>query len=171
MHKDRGIKPRSPETTRPASRADARPYSVASGSTEANRPRPPRSVNFTQPDTLANSVSSEPMPTFGPGLIRVPRCRMMIDPPVTNWPANAFTPSRCALESRPFVELPPPFLFAIAQSSRNQLLASRNQLLASRNQLPAVSYPLPAFLCHRAACSASLDKDRARNRRLPPRIT
>jgi hypothetical protein len=48
--------------------------------------------------------------------MRVPRWRMMIEPPVTSWPPKAFTPSRCAFESRPFVELPPPFLCAIAQS-------------------------------------------------------
>jgi hypothetical protein len=41
---------------------------------------------------------------------------MMIDPPVISSTAKAFTPSRCAFESRPFVELPPPFLCAIAQS-------------------------------------------------------
>jgi len=46
----------------------------------------------------------------------VPRCRMMMEPPVTSSPAKAFTPSLCALESRPFVELPPPFLCAIAES-------------------------------------------------------
>jgi hypothetical protein len=41
---------------------------------------------------------------------------MMMEPPVTSSPAKAFTPSRCAFESRPFVELPPPFLCAIAES-------------------------------------------------------
>ena len=37
----------------------------------------------------------------------------MIDPPGTNWPPKAFTPSRCAFESRPFFELPKPFLCAM----------------------------------------------------------
>src|SRR5665213_247109 len=83
---------------------------------EAKRPRLPRSANFTRPVTLANKVSSDPMPTLRPGLILVPRWRMMIDPPVTSSPPKDFTPSRCALESRPFVELPPPFLCAIAES-------------------------------------------------------
>ena len=83
---------------------------------DAKRPRLPWSENFTRPVTLANKVSSEPMPTLTPGLILVPRWRMMIDPPVISWPANAFTPSRCAFESRPFVELPPPFLCAITRS-------------------------------------------------------
>src|SRR6185437_261110 len=92
-------------------------YSTAIGSIEAKRPRLPRSTNFTRPVTLAKSVSSEPTPTFVPALIRVPRCRTMIDPPVMTCPANAFTPSRCAFESRPFVELPPPFLCAITESS------------------------------------------------------
>src|SRR5581483_7388067 len=92
-------------------------YSAATGSTDAKRPRLPWSENLTRPLTLANKVSSDPMPTLVPGLIRVPRCRTMIDPPVTSSPANAFTPRRWALESRPFVELPPPFLCAIAESS------------------------------------------------------
>jgi hypothetical protein len=35
---------------------------------EAKRPRFPRSVNLTRPETLAKSVSSEPMPTFDAGL-------------------------------------------------------------------------------------------------------
>jgi hypothetical protein len=65
-------------------------------------------------------------------LILVPRWRMMIVPPVTSSPAKAFTPSRCAFESRPFVELPPPFLCAIAESP-------------SEFQLSAVSYQL---VCH-----------------------
>src|ERR1700760_3231984 len=38
----------------------------------------------------------------------------MMLPPVTNSPAKAFTPRRCALESRPLEEEPPPFLCAIA---------------------------------------------------------
>jgi hypothetical protein len=53
---------------------------------------------------------------------------MMIVPPVISSPPNAFTPSRCALDSRPFVELPPPFLCAIAESP-----------------FPAYSYLLSAF--------------------------
>jgi hypothetical protein len=48
--------------------------------------------------------------------MRVPRWRVMMVPPVTNSPAKDFTPSRCAFESRPFVELPPPFLCAIVES-------------------------------------------------------
>src|SRR5438552_10913609 len=37
----------------------------------------------------------------------------MIAPAVTSWPANTFTPSRCAAESRPFFDEPRPFLCAI----------------------------------------------------------
>src|SRR2546423_8469180 len=37
----------------------------------------------------------------------------MMDPPVTNSPPNTLMPSRCAFESRPFLELPKPFLCAI----------------------------------------------------------
>src|ERR1700683_1069909 len=78
-----------------------------------NLPIRPRSLNSTTPVTLAKSVSSLPQPTFVPGLSLVPRCRTMIEPPGTNWPPKTFTPSRCALESRPFLELPKPFLCAI----------------------------------------------------------
>src|SRR5215467_52451 len=84
-----------------------------------NLPIRPRSLNSTTPVTLANSVSSLPQPTFSPGLIFVPRCRTMIDPPGTSWPPKTFTPSRCALESRPFLELPSPFLCAIRHLRRN----------------------------------------------------
>src|SRR5882672_1005231 len=80
---------------------------------QTNLPIRPRSLNSTTPVTLANSVSSLPQPTFVPGLIFVPRCRTMMEPPGTSWPPKTFTPSRCALESRPFLELPSPFLCAI----------------------------------------------------------
>src|SRR4249920_1474333 len=80
---------------------------------QTNLPIRPRSLNSTTPVTLANSVSSLPQPTFVPGLIFVPRCRTMMEPPGTNWPPKTFMPSRCALESRPFLELPKPFLCAI----------------------------------------------------------
>src|ERR1700683_1137187 len=86
---------------------------------QANLPIRPRSRNSTTPVTLANSVSSLPQPTFVPGLILVPRCRTIIEPPGTSWPPNTFTPSRCALESRPFLELPKPFLCAIRHLRRN----------------------------------------------------
>src|ERR1035437_9017323 len=78
-----------------------------------NFPIRPRSRNSITPVIFANSVSSLPQPTLTPGLILVPRCRTMIDPPGTSWPPKAFTPSLCALESRPFLELPNPFLCAI----------------------------------------------------------
>src|SRR5579872_7248807 len=78
-----------------------------------NLPMRPRSLNSTTPVTLANSESSLAQPTLMPGLILVPRCRTMIDPPGTTWPPKTLTPNRCALESRPFLELPKPFLCAI----------------------------------------------------------
>src|SRR4051794_23237053 len=40
----------------------------------------------------------------------------MMDPPGTNWPPNTLMPKRCAFESRPFLELPRPFLCAIRYS-------------------------------------------------------
>ena len=64
----------------------------------------------TQVWAVANSVSSEPMDTLTPGRKRVPRCRTKMVPALTTSPENALTPSLCALESRPFLELPPPFL-------------------------------------------------------------
>src|SRR5882724_766367 len=58
----------------------------------------------------------------------------MMEPPVTTWPPNAFTPKRCAFESRPLLELPPPFLCAIAlphHRGRSQRLAlSKSKLLS-----------------------------------------
>src|SRR6516164_880570 len=79
----------------------------------ANLPMRPRSLNSTTPVTFANSVSSLPQPTLGPGLILVPRWRTITEPPGTSWPPKTFTPKRCAFESRPFLELPNPFLCAI----------------------------------------------------------
>src|SRR5204863_6258654 len=52
-------------------------------------------------------------PALSPGRKRRPRCRTMMVPPVTRLPSCALTPSRCELESRPFRELPCPFLCAI----------------------------------------------------------
>src|SRR5664280_902485 len=78
-----------------------------------NLPMRPRSLNSTTPVTLANRVSSLPQPTLAPGFSLVPRWRTMMLPPGTNWPPKTFTPNRCAFESRPFLELPRPFLCAI----------------------------------------------------------
>src|SRR4026207_1077692 len=78
-----------------------------------NLPMRPRSLNSTVPVTLAKSVSSLPQPTFKPGLILVPRWRTMIEPPGTSCPPKTLTPRRWELESRPFLELPNPFLCAI----------------------------------------------------------
>src|SRR5579863_7303357 len=50
----------------------------------------------------------------------------MIVPPGTNCPPNALKPNRCALESRPFREVPCPFLCAIA----NPLIAPASGRLA-----------------------------------------
>ena len=86
---------------------------TSAGSTATNRPCcPPCSVAPT-PETLANSVSSLPRPTFAPAFSGVPRWRTMIPPPRIACPPKTFTPSRCALESRPFLEEPNPFLCAI----------------------------------------------------------
>src|SRR5215813_1347822 len=105
-----------------------------------NLPIRPRSWNSTTPVTLANSVSSLPQPTLSPGLILVPRWRTMIDPPGTSCPPKTFTPSRCALESRPFRELPNPFLCAISHLHQN--LAHPNL----REVLPVALRALVLFL-------------------------
>src|SRR5580693_1952009 len=86
---------------------------------EMNLPLRPRSRKTTIPCTFANSVSSLPRPTFSPGLKRVPRCLTRMEPPVTSSPPKAFTPRRCAFESRPFLELPRPFLCAILHLCQN----------------------------------------------------
>src|SRR5579871_2850700 len=86
---------------------------------EMNFPLRPRSRNSTMPCTFANRVSSLPRPTFSPALKREPRWRTRMEPPVTNSPPKAFTPRRCAFESRPFLELPKPFLCAISRLCQN----------------------------------------------------
>src|SRR5215471_14857895 len=53
------------------------------------------------------------MPTLRPALKRVPRWRTRMLPAVTNCPPNRLTPSIWGLESRPFLELPTPFLWAM----------------------------------------------------------
>src|SRR5580700_11136243 len=74
----------------------------------------PLSMNLIRPVILAKRVSSLPRPTLSPGFTRVPRCRTMIVPPGTTCPPNALNPSRCEFESRPFREVPCPFLCAIS---------------------------------------------------------
>src|SRR5205807_8831825 len=95
----------------------------------------PLSMNLMRPEILAKSVSSLPRPTLRPGFTRVPRCRTMMVPPGTTCPPNALNPSRCALESRPFREVPCPFLCAI----KPQLSVAAGQLekLAGRR----LAYP------------------------------
>src|SRR6266446_1808694 len=90
--------------------------SIASGSIITNFPIDPLLRNLMRPVILAKRVSSLPRPTFSPGFTRVPRCRTMIVPPGTSCPPKALKPSRCAFESRPFREVPCPFLCAINQS-------------------------------------------------------
>src|SRR5436853_6193845 len=80
--------------------------------------RRPRLVpNCTLPSTRANSVSSPPRPTPGPGWKWVPRWRTMISPALTTWPPKRLTPSRWALESRPLRDDDAPFLCAMSSSA------------------------------------------------------
>src|SRR6266480_1989463 len=56
------------------------------------------------------------MPTLVPGKIAVPRWRRRMVPAFTDWPAPVFMPSRWPTLSRPFRELPAPFLCAMSYS-------------------------------------------------------
>src|SRR6201999_817540 len=76
--------------------------------------RPRCEPNVTLPATSANRVSSPPRPTLMPGWKCVPRCRTMISPAFTCWPPKRLTPSRWALESRPFRLDEAPFLCAMS---------------------------------------------------------
>src|ERR1041385_6686974 len=96
------------------------------------------------PVTLAKRVSSLPRPTFAPGLMRVPRWRTMMVPPGTSCPPKAFTPSRCALESRPFLELPKPFLCAIRHLHHDVADLHLGEALAVPDGLLVLLMP---FLC------------------------
>src|SRR5262249_41030922 len=72
--------------------------------------------------------------------MRVPRWRTIMVPPGTSCPPKALTPSRCAFESRPFLELPKPFLCAISESfsaNSNWQLAQKPLLLLPFTGLPA----------------------------------
>ena len=82
------------------------------GATEMKRFSPERR-NSTVPSRSAKIVSSRPSPAPGPGRNFVPRCRTMIIPVLTGWPAKILTPSRFDSESRPLREEPRPFLCAI----------------------------------------------------------
>ena len=46
----------------------------------------------------------------------MPRWRTMIEPALTSWPSPAFTPRRWPTLSRPFLTLPPAFLWAISST-------------------------------------------------------
>src|SRR5215469_4997604 len=99
-------------------------YFASTGSTITNLPIEPLSRNLMRPVILANKVSSLPRPTLSPGFTRVPRCRTMMVPPGTSCPPNALKPSRCAFESRPFRDVPCPFLCAISKPSSQWPVAS-----------------------------------------------
>src|SRR5206468_4792948 len=88
----------------------ARQAETSAGTTMLTTRRPRRLPNSTAPADSANSVSSLPRPTFAPGWNLVPRWRTRISPALTDWPPKRFTPSRCAVESRPLRELDAPFL-------------------------------------------------------------
>src|ERR1700761_9229203 len=90
--------------------------------------RPRKRANSTFPAIRANSVSSSPRPTPVPGWKWVPRCRRMISPALTFWPPKRFTPSRCALLSRPLRLEDAPFLCAMSCQSLRLLDARDSHL-------------------------------------------
>src|SRR3954469_5376428 len=59
----------------------------------------------------------------------------MMLPPGTSCPPNAFTPSRCAFESRPFLELPKPFLCAITTSLQLSAISCQQKIFGAERRL------------------------------------
>src|SRR5262245_36803216 len=110
------------------------------------RPRRPLE-NCTVPARAAKIVSSLPRPTPSPGLKRVPRWRTMISPPLTTWPANTFTPSLWAFESRPLRLDPRSFLGAILVLLRLLCRAPAEELdLADLEPRQVGAVPLAALV-------------------------
>ncbi len=83
MRRDRG--PREPRGPRGGRGPGVR---RSRGRRDRDERRSPLRWNSTTPSRIANSVSSRPMPTPGPGRNRVPRWRTMIIPALTSWPAK-----------------------------------------------------------------------------------
>ena len=71
-------------------------------------------LKLTVPSTKAKRVWSLPIPMFSPGWNSVPLWRMMILPALQASPPNILTPNLLLCYSRPFLELPTPFLCAIS---------------------------------------------------------
>src|SRR5579884_1907176 len=65
-----------------------------------------------------------------------------MDPPLTSSPPNRFTPSRCAFESRPFLELPRPFLCAMNHLCQNLAHPHRRVVLAVADGALVLFLPL-----------------------------
>src|SRR5262245_30025290 len=84
-------------------------------------------------------------------------------PPVTNWPANRLTPSIWGLESRPFLELPTPFLCAMPVSDLDGGDANAGDRLAMP-AMPAVVLA-PLELHDLDLLAAALGHDLARHLR------
>src|SRR5712692_2724391 len=70
----------------------------------------------------------------------------MMPPPRMVWPPNTLTPSRCAFESRPFLEEPKPFLCAIALPLSRRPQARRSQIEILSLEALAVGQDL--FYCY-----------------------
>ena len=82
----------------------------------ANPTWPPSPVTANRLPARAPSPAT-PSPVPGPERKVMPRWRTMIEPALTSSPSPAFTPRRLPTLSRPFLELPTPFLCAMVSSS------------------------------------------------------
>src|SRR5580698_5815730 len=83
-----------------------------------------------------------------------------MDPPVTVSPPKTFTPSRWALESRPFLELPRPFLCAIPYLNNLADLQFREGLTMSDGLLVlllALEFEDQNFIAPASALNSRLD--------------
>ncbi len=93
----------------------------------------------------------------GPERKVIPRWRTMIEPAVTSWPSPALTPSRWPTLSRPFLTLPPAFLWAISSTRPSSWRGCASERPAWRR---CVGLGRLAFVAWR----------RRRCRRLPPLV-
>src|ERR1700710_573808 len=77
----------------------------------------------------------------------------MMEPAGTTWPAKTLTPRRLALESRPFLEEPRPFLCAISHASWS--VAGSSAGLAAAGFLGAAGFFAAAGLLGASAVASA----------------
>ena len=80
----------------------------------------------------------------------MPRWRTMIEPAVTSWPSPALTPRRWPALSRPFLTLPPAFLWAISSTRPSSWRGSASERPAwRRRRRPWPGSPWWSWSCRR----------------------